>query len=178
MNELERLTDAVLYASGIHAEQRRKGLPTEPYFGHLAEVAHLVATATQGGDLNLVIAAYLHDAMEDQGRSREELTTQFGEDVAALVAEVSDDKNSPQALRKARQIEQAGGCSPRARILNIAVKCANLAALIYSPPRDWPLARKQEYFDWAQQVVAGCRGGSPWLEAHFDELYARKEELT
>lgn len=178
MTDLELLTDAVLYAAGIHADQRRKGVAAEPYINHLAEVAYLVATATKGEDLNLVIAAYLHDAIEDQDRSREELATLFGDDVASLVAEVSDDKNLPKETRKAFQIENAGNCTDRAKVLKLADKCANLAALIYSPPVDWPLERKQDYFDWARQVVAGCRGANASLEASFDELYSRREELS
>jgi (p)ppGpp synthase/HD superfamily hydrolase len=48
-----------------HVHQRRKGPAQEPYINHLLEVAMLVAEATDGTDTNLVIAALLHDAIED-----------------------------------------------------------------------------------------------------------------
>jgi (p)ppGpp synthase/HD superfamily hydrolase len=52
-------------AARWHVHQRRKGAPKEPYINHLLEVATLVAEATDGEDPNLVVAALLHDAIED-----------------------------------------------------------------------------------------------------------------
>lgn len=176
MTDIERLAAAVHYAAGIHTDQRRKGERAEPYINHLAEVADLVAKATGGQDLDLVVAAYLHDAIEDQGVTRAGLAAQFGEDVAGLVAEVSDDRRLEREVRKALQIEHAADCSLRAQALKIADKCANLSALLYSPP-DWPRERKEAYFEWARKVVERCRGANADLEAHFDALYARKGEL-
>lgn len=177
MTDIERLTQAVHYAAGIHTDDRRKGERAEPYFNHLAEVAHLVAEATDGQDVDLVIAAYLHDAIEDANVTREELANLFGDDVSALVVAVTDDKALPKEVRKALQIERAAQATPRARILKLADKCANLSALLLSPP-PWELERKLAYFDWAQAVVAGCRGSNAYLEAHFDALFARRGELT
>ena len=51
---------------------------------HLAEVAELVAEATEGSDPRLVAAAVLHDTVEDTGLTQAELTAQFGADVAGL----------------------------------------------------------------------------------------------
>jgi len=42
------------------------------------------------------------------------------------------------------------------------------------PPPDWPLARRQAYFDWAKQVVDGLRGVHRELEALFDAAYAQR----
>ena len=53
-------------AARWHVHQRRKGAAEEPYINHLLEVATLVAEATDGKDPDLVIAALLHDAIEDQ----------------------------------------------------------------------------------------------------------------
>jgi (p)ppGpp synthase/HD superfamily hydrolase len=52
-------------AAKWHVHRRRKGPAEEPYINHLLEVAMLVADATGGTDTNLVIAALLHDAIED-----------------------------------------------------------------------------------------------------------------
>ena len=68
---------------------RRKGPAEEPYINHLIEIAMLVADATDGSDTNLVIAALLHDAIEDFEVPRELIAETFGEDVASLVAETS-----------------------------------------------------------------------------------------
>ena len=97
---------------------------------------------------------------------------------ADLVAEVTDDKRLAKPERKRLQIEHAAHASPRAKMLKLADKCSNLTAILGSPPPDWPLLRRQEYFEWAHAVVAGCRGVNPRLEAQFDALYARRGDLA
>jgi (p)ppGpp synthase/HD superfamily hydrolase len=164
------LTQAFDFACRTHAAQRRKGAGQEPYVNHLAEVAHLVAQATGGADENLIIAALLHDVVEDQGVTRGQIVEMFGEDVAALVMEVTDDKTLPKDERKRLQIEHAAHISARARILKMADKTSNLRAIQHSPP-PWPHARKQRYFAWAKAVVDNARGVNGWIEAAFDAEY-------
>jgi guanosine-3',5'-bis(diphosphate) 3'-pyrophosphohydrolase len=160
------------FAARRHVEQRRKGAAREPYINHLAEVAALLAEATDGQDAVLVAAGYLHDTLEDTETSYEELAMLFGPDVAAVVAEVTDDMSLPQAERKRRQVETAGVKSERARLLKIADKTSNLRALIASPPADWDLQRVTEYPEWAEQVVERCRGLNRRLEQAFDAALA------
>ena len=66
---------------------------------HLLEVAALVAEADEG-NTDLIVAALLHDAIEDQKIPLETITTQFGERVAGLVQEATDDKSLPKPERK------------------------------------------------------------------------------
>ncbi len=165
--DISRLTRALEFACRKHVHQRRKGEHGEPYVNHLAEVAHLVAEATGGDDANLVIAALLHDCVEDQGVTRAEIAAVFGDDVAGLVMEVTDDKQIPKDQRKLAQVEHAARISARARVLKIADKTANLRSIQHSPPA-WPASRKRRYFAWAQAVVAGARGINPAIDAAFD----------
>jgi (p)ppGpp synthase/HD superfamily hydrolase len=67
MKEWVSVHKAIDAAARWHVHQRRKGSAQEPYVNHLLEVANMVAHATGGSDPNLVIAALLHDAVEDQG---------------------------------------------------------------------------------------------------------------
>lgn len=175
--DIVRMAKAIDFAAREHSPQRRKGAAAEPYVNHLAEVAALVAEATQGADANLVIAAYLHDTIEDCEVPYEILLAEFGKDVADLVREVTDDKNLLKAERKRLQVEHARSASPRAKHLKLADKISNLNSILASPPADWSAERKREYFEWAAKVVAGCRGVNPWLEARFDAAYARRAEL-
>lgn len=169
MAEWMRVLEAADAAARWHAHQRRKGTAAEPYVNHVLEVAGLVAKVTGGEDPNLVIAALLHDAVEDQAVPRAVIAERFGEDVAALVMEVTDDKSLPKDERKRRQIETAPHKSQRAKILKLADKISNLGALTASPPADWDVGRRLGYIAWAREVVAGLRGAHPALEAMFDE---------
>ena len=168
MNDIVKLTTAYHFAAGNHANQRRKGQLAEPYMNHLTEVAELVARSIGGADLDVVIAAVLHDTVEDTSATPEELTEAFGERVAGLVAEVTDDKTLPKGDRKRLQIEHARHASPGAKLIKLADKTSNLRSLAASPPADWSEQRKAEYAAWSDQVVAGCRGVNRWLEDQFD----------
>src|ERR1700692_508768 len=96
-----RATDT---AARWHGHQRRKGIAQEPYINHSLEVASLVTEATGGSDPNLVIAALLHDAVEDQEVPFEIIAREFGKQVADIVMEVTDDKTLPKDDRKRKQI--------------------------------------------------------------------------
>ena len=159
---------ALDFAARKHSNQRRKGEAGEPYVNHLAEVARLVAEATDGQDTIAVLAALLHDAIEDTPTTREELEREFGREVAEVVVEVTDDKALPKTERKRLQVETAPAKSRRAKLVKIADKTSNLRGIANSPPVDWDLARQREYFVWAARVVEGCRGVNPWLETIFD----------
>ena len=86
---------AAHFAAEKHAGQRRKGAAAEPYINHLLEVAELASGAIPEPDTNLVIAALLHDTIEDAGVTKEQLLQVFGSDVADVVLEVTDDKTLP-----------------------------------------------------------------------------------
>ena len=163
---------ALDFAARKHSTQRRKGEAGEPYVNHLAEVARLVAEATLGQDTIAVLAALLHDAIEDTPTTREELESEFGREVAEVVVEVTDDKSLPKAERKRLQVETASAKSRRARLIKIADKTSNLRSIPKSPPVGWDIERQREYFDWAARVVAGCRGTNAVLEQWFDEAHA------
>lgn len=160
-------------AARWHVHQRRKGIAQEPYINHLLEVASLITEATGGTDPNLVIAALLHDAIEDQGVTSEMLTHEFGQSVADIVAEVTDDKSLPKDERKRRQVENAGKRSREAKLIKLADKTSNLRTIASSPAADWSVERRFEYVTWAKAVVTGLRGTSLWLEQQFDEAAAR-----
>ena len=104
---------AAHFAAKKHAGQRRKGTAAEPYINHLLEIAELVSSALAEPDTNLVIAALLHDTVEDTGVTKQVLVETFGSDVADLVMEMTDDKSLPKAERKRLQIVHASQISVR-----------------------------------------------------------------
>ena len=166
------LARAFDFAARRHVHQRRKGEAAEPYVNHLAEVAALLAEATGGDDPVLLVASLLHDTIEDQDVTRAEIAASFGDEVASLVAEVTDDKSLPKIERKRLQVENAPKKTERAKLLKLADKTSNLRAIANCPPA-WPLQRQREYVDWAERVVAGCRGVNAQLERAFDAAAAQ-----
>ncbi|MBL6618207.1 MAG: bifunctional (p)ppGpp synthetase/guanosine-3',5'-bis(diphosphate) 3'-pyrophosphohydrolase [Reyranella sp.] len=169
--DLVRLTQAADYAARQHIAQRRKGERAEPYINHLTEVAALLAEATDGNDIVLLMGGLLHDTLEDTDATYEDLQERFGPDVASLVAEVTDDKSLPKEERKRLQIEKTAGKSRRAKLLKIADKTSNLRSLVASPPAGWSRQRLSDYVVWAHDVVRSCRGLNPRLEAAFDAAH-------
>ena len=173
LTSLQAILQAARFAAEKHAAQKRKGAAAEPYVNHLLEVAHLVSMALAEPDPNLVIAALLHDSIEDVGVTRQEVAGKFGDDVAGLVAEVTDDKSLSKAERKRLQIVNAPKKSVRAQILKLADKVSNLRALLTSPPADWSLDRRKEYFEWARQVVDALPVPNAMLKGEFESLYGK-----
>jgi guanosine-3',5'-bis(diphosphate) 3'-pyrophosphohydrolase len=175
--EIQTILAAAHYAAEEHASQRRKGAASEPYLNHLIEVAHLVSTTSSEPDPNLIVAALLHDTIEDVGVSKEELTQRFGPDVADLVVEMTDDKALPKQERKQLQIEHASKLSVRAQTIKLADKISNLRSILTSPPTNWDSRRKREYFDWAKRVVDGLTAPNPILKAEFESTLQRFNEI-
>jgi len=165
-------------AARWHVHQRRKGAAEEPYINHLLEVATLVAEATHGEDADLVIAALLHDAIEDQEVPRTIIASAVGEAVAELVEEVTDDKTMEKQKRKQLQVERSHKKSQRAKILKLADKTSNLKAIAASPPPDWTVKRRLEYIEWARAVARGLTGVSEWLESEFEQAAKEAEWAT
>jgi len=168
---------ALQYAARCHADQRRKGGAHAPYINHPIGVAVTLWQIGQVRDINTLVAALLHDTIEDTGARPEDIREQFGEDVLSLVLEVTDDKNLPKAERKRLQVANAPHKSPRARQIKLADKINNIFEIAHDPPADWSLERRREYLDWTKQVIDGLRGFNPALEDRYDAVLAEARQL-
>lgn len=166
------LLSAIEFASRKHSTQRRKGADASPYINHPIAVAHLLAGVGGVSDLTTLMAAVLHDTIEDTETTPSELEEHFGAAVRQVVLEVTDDKSLDKAVRKQRQVDHAPGLSNRAKTVKLGDKIANVVDVTQSPPGDWPMARRLEYLDWTEKVVAGCRGTNQALEGLYDQTLA------
>jgi GTP diphosphokinase / guanosine-3',5'-bis(diphosphate) 3'-diphosphatase len=161
---------AAHFAAQKHSSQRRKGDASEPYVNHVLEVAHLVSLTLSESDHAILMAALLHDTIEDSGVTAAELSNHFGEEVAALVLELTDDRSLPKAERKRLQVEHAAQRSPRAQTIKLADKISNLRSILHSPPTEWDSARKREYFDFCVRLYDRLTNPHPTLAAEFAAL--------
>lgn len=168
---MNRLLAAIAFAAYKHRDQRRKDESASPYINHPIALANFLANEGGIDDERVLIAAILHDTIEDTETSEQELVREFGQEIASIVLEVTDDKSLPKDERKRLQIEHAASLSRRAKLVKLADKVCNLRDIAEMPPADWTLERRQAYFDWAKAVVDGLRGANPSLEHIFDETY-------
>ncbi len=166
-----RLLAALDFAAEKHSAQRRKSAGDVPYINHPIRVARLLAEAGVE-DEDVLIAAVLHDTLEDTATTRAELETAFGRAVCRLVEEVTDDKSLPKTERKRLQIVHAPQLSPGAALVKLADKIANVGDLSHAPPVDWPMERIRGYLDWAEAVVRAMPKVNAALEARFAGVLA------
>jgi guanosine-3',5'-bis(diphosphate) 3'-pyrophosphohydrolase len=171
------LLTAIHFSADRHRDQRRKDVPRSPYINHPIEVAELLWRMGEIRDEAVILAALLHDTIEDTETSPDEIRSLFGQEVLGIVLECTDDKSLPKAERKRLQIETASLKSEKARLVKLADKTCNLRDLIQSPPRFWSRKQKQEYLLWSEQVVAGLRGTNKEIEALYDEELAKDKEI-
>lgn len=128
----QRFEDALCLATRLHADQQRKGSQT-PYIAHLLSVAALVIES--GGDEDEIIAALLHDAVEDQGGQPTLALIQehFGIRVADIVAGCTDTDTYPKPpwqARKQAYLAHLPDSSSAVRRVSLADKLHNARCLL------------------------------------------------
>jgi guanosine-3',5'-bis(diphosphate) 3'-pyrophosphohydrolase len=171
---LPLIVSALEFAAHKHRDQRRKDAQASPYINHPIALANVLVREGGVNDPAVLAAALLHDTVEDTQTTAPELREAFGEKIAGIVEEVTDDKNLLKAERKRLQIEHAAHISREAKLVKLADKICNVRDVADHPPAKWDLARRREYFEWAKAVVDQLRGVHPQLEKKFDEAYALK----
>lgn len=133
-----RVRDAASLAFTLHQGQMRKASGV-PYVSHLWAVAALVAE--YGGDEDQVIAALLHDAVEDQGGAAiaQQIQQQFGDRVLTLVrgcTDTDEDPKPPWRPRKVAHLAHVQTASPELKLVVAADKLHNLQATLRDLERD------------------------------------------
>lgn len=166
---LPQIFEALKFAAYKHRRQKRKGVIGIPYINHPIEVANLLISEIEHPKPDLIIAAILHDVIEDTRTKFTELESKFGVSVTNIVREVTDDMTLPSLIRKKEQIKNATVLSFNARCIKIADKTCNIYDLLFSGIR-WPRKRKIEYILWANSVVSQIRDTHSGLIDRFDKI--------
>jgi guanosine-3',5'-bis(diphosphate) 3'-pyrophosphohydrolase len=172
-----QLLKAIRFSAEKHRNQRRKDSEQSPYINHPIEVTQLLWEVGGVRDIDVLLAAVLHDTVEDTDTRPEEIRERFGVQVLSFVMEVTDDKSLPKEKRKRLQIENAAHKSYGAKLIKLADKACNVRNLVTMPPKDWSLERRQEYLLWTEKVVAGLRGTNAALEEYYDHELASGKML-
>jgi GTP diphosphokinase / guanosine-3',5'-bis(diphosphate) 3'-diphosphatase len=173
---LEFIFSALEFAASKHQFQKRKGTMGIPYINHLIEVAALLTKQIDNPTADLLIAAILHDVIEDTNAKKDDIQNRFGKKVLGIVLEVTDDMNLPSFKRKVLQIQHAKDLSYEARCIKIADKTCNIRDILFTRIK-WSRKRKIKYIQWAINVVNEIRGTHPGLIAEFDRIIKQSEEM-
>lgn len=167
-------TRSIDFAAIKHRDQRRLDAQKSPYINHPIGVASILANEGDVTDTETLIAAVLHDTVEDTDTTLEEIEEIFGAAIRNIVAEVTDDKSLEKSVRKQLQIEHAKTASPKAKLVKLADKLYNLRDLRRNTPEGWTQQRSDDYFVWAKKVVDNLRGSNKKLEAELDEVFRQQ----
>ncbi len=146
--DMRRIRDAFEFARDAHKDQRRK--TGEPYIIHPIAVARILAVELELG-ANPVIAAFLHDVVEDTPHTLEEIEARFGADVAFLVGVVTKQKKQKYEESKQvdnyRQILSSVQFDLRAILLKLADRLHNMRTLAsMRPDKQMKIAGETDYF--------------------------------
>ena len=124
------LKEASVFAALKHKGQFRKGTQT-PYINHPLEVAEIVRR--HGGSESQIIAALLHDTIEDCGVTAKEIENLFGCDAARIVVECTDADTTPKPPwkeRKEKYIKHLPGAHPTTFLVSASDKLHNATAIV------------------------------------------------
>jgi guanosine-3',5'-bis(diphosphate) 3'-pyrophosphohydrolase len=174
---MKALMAALDLAAKAHAGQRRKG-GRIPYINHPVEVARLVAE--DGWPEAAVIAALLHDVVEDTDVALAQIEDSFGAEVAALVDALTDRpawEALPRPQRKRKQAEHIASAPAAAKAIKIADQTSNVLD-VGRLPKGWAPGEARAYVEETALVVAAARDAAPGLAAIYDAaLKAAREHL-
>ncbi len=144
-----RIEQAIRAAAVLHKDQVRKGPTPFPYVTHLYAVAALVSDYTD--DENTIIAAFLHDALEDTDYTAKEMEEDFGGTVTEIVLGVTEPEthnDEPLSWRdtKKQYLKQLTGAPSESHIVAAADKIHNMRCIV------------EQYYDDHSQFLADFGG--------------------
>lgn len=146
--DMERLKRAFEFARKAHAPQRRRS--GEPYILHPIAVARITAIELRL-DVNIVIAAFLHDVVEDTPYTLRDIREHFGDDVASLVKAVTKPHKKFYEMSKQldnfKQMLGAMQGDIRGILVKLADRLHNMRTLAsMAPDKQMKIAGETDYF--------------------------------
>ena len=167
--------EALEFAARAHGSQQRK-YTEEPYVEHLKRVAETVRTVPHTPEM--ISAAYLHDVVEDTPVTIEEVKREFGEKVASLVHELTDEymkENYPhlnRRMRKKKEVERQAQMSPEAKTIKLADVIDNTMDIVRN---DKGFARK--YVPEMEALTNVLKEGDPDLYSRATKEVQKGKEI-
>ncbi len=128
-----RVEQAIRAAAVLHRDQVRKGELPFPYVTHLVSVAFILSDYTE--DEDVIVAALLHDTLEDTSYTETELQEDFGGRVKDIVCTLTEPKYKGEtalswAERKKAYLKQIKEGSEEAMLIAAADKAHNMRTVV------------------------------------------------
>lgn len=176
MNEQNKINRAQEFAREAHKHLSSTSITgiKKPNIHHIQEVADFVWAS--GGSDNEIIAAWLHDSVEDTDVTLDDIEKQFGKEVSLIVEGLTDHidfKYLQLTERKKLQAERIRNESISVRRVKIADQTSNVKGLAIDPVSDMSIEKCYQYICGAKLIADECKGISPLLDSLFDQVYQK-----
>jgi guanosine-3',5'-bis(diphosphate) 3'-pyrophosphohydrolase len=166
-----RYAEAVLYSIHKHADQiRRDG---SPYIAHPLRVAESLRSIGGIDDMDVILAALMHDLIEDTECEWATIAKRFGKRVADMVAILSGDMRLPKARRRQEVVERIRTAPDEAKAVRLADRLDNLTDM-----KGFSASRREEYIRDSWKVLEACKGANPGLEQALEDAIRRLEAAS
>ncbi len=145
-----------------------------PQIVHIQEVADLVWAS--GGTDDEIVAAWLHDIVEDTDITLQDIEEVFGKDIAEIVEGLTDPldfKGLPIEERKQKQVERLLNKSNSVKRIKMADQTSNVKYLAVDPSVSWAEDRALGYIEGAKKIINACSGVSELLDSLFEDVYRK-----
>jgi len=165
-----RLARAVEFARLHHGDQRRK--TGVPYLEHLLEAVEVLVEGAGIASPDVLVAAVLHDVVEDTPVTLDEVSAEFGPRVAELVGWVTIPALGPGETKLA-YLRRLRDAPPDAVLVKLADRASNVQTL-----RNLPLDQQRSYYEQTVSYIVPLAAGQPWFAAWYADWQAELADLA
>jgi hypothetical protein len=157
---LHKVLIAVEFAAAKHNNQFRRDINKTPYIINPISVAYILWDEAKIYDEDIIIAALLHNTLEDTDTTKAEIKEKFGKTVACIAEELTNDSNHNGKIKS----EKVGAMSRQSKLIKLADRIYNVRDLNISPPISWNHEKTQTYFYFSNQLLQKMKGTNAVLE--------------
>jgi len=165
-----RLARAVEFARLHHGDQRRK--TGVPYLEHLLEALQVLVEGAGIARPDVLVAAVLHDVVEDTPVTLDEVSAEFGPRVAELVGWVTIPALGPGETKSA-YLRRLRDAPPDAILVKLADRASNVQTL-----RNLPPDQQRSYYAQTVSYIVPLAAGQPWFAAWYADWQAELADLA
>lgn len=171
---IDRVTEAIDFARSAHGDQRR---PTgAPYLEHLLEALEVLVVGAGVTDPDVLVAAVLHDVVEDTGISNGELAERFGPRVAELVGWVTipePGRGEDRLAVKLASLRRLASAPRDAVLIKLADRASNVQTL-----RNLSPGRQRSYYAQTVSYIVPLAAADPWFASWYQDWQAAHADLA